>query len=103
VDSKDEVNYQYIYLDAEKRRAATILYKALTLAHKLYKEGEKDAERLQQEMVSLISGEPLNKIDYVSIADRETLEELSTINHTALVSVAVRIGGVRLIDNVLLL
>jgi pantoate--beta-alanine ligase len=54
-------------------------------------------------MVSLISGEPLAKIDYVSIADRETLEELSTINHTALASLAVRVGGVSLTDNILLL
>ena len=92
-----------VYLDTEKRRAATILYKALNLiTHKLYKEGEKDANRLRQEMISLISEEPLAKIDYVSIADRETLEELSTINHSALASLAVRIGGTRLIDNVLL-
>jgi len=52
-------------------------------------------------MVSLINKEPLTKIDYVSIADQETLEGLSTINHTALVSLAVRIGGIRLIDNIL--
>jgi pantoate--beta-alanine ligase len=92
-----------ICLDNEKRQAATILFKALTLAHQLYKEGERDAERLRREMVSLIKKEPLAKIDYVSIADRETLMELSTINHSALASLAVRIGRVRLIDNVLLL
>jgi len=92
-----------IYLDPEKRKAAIILFKALTLAHQLYNEGERGAEHLRQEMVSLINKEPLAKIDYVSIADLETLEELSTINHSALASIAVRIGSIRLIDNVRLL
>jgi pantoate--beta-alanine ligase len=91
-----------IYLTHEERQAATILFKGLTLAHQLFNKGERNAERLRHEMVSLINGEPLVKIDYVSIAERSTLEELSTLDRPALASLAVRIGKTRLIDNILL-
>ena len=91
-----------IYLNLEERQAATVLSKALTLVRQLWEKGEVDAEHLRQEMASLISKEPLAKIDYVSIADAETLEELSQIDGPALASVAVRIGKTRLIDNVVL-
>ena len=91
-----------IYLNHEERQAATILFKVLTLVHQLFNKGERNAERLRHEMVSLINREPLIKIDYVSIAERSTLEELSTIDRPALASLAVRIGKTRLIDNILL-
>lgn len=91
-----------IYLNPEERRAATILFKALTLAQELYNRGERDAEYLRHQMVALINGEPLAKIDYVSIADPDTLEELSAIDRPALASLAVRIGRTRLIDNIVL-
>jgi pantoate--beta-alanine ligase len=50
-------------------------------------------------MTALIQKEPLAQIDYVSIADAETLEELSSIDRQAVASLAVRIGKTRLIDN----
>ena len=53
-------------------------------------------------MIALIQKEPLAKIDYVSIADPETLEEIAKIDRPALVSLAVRIGKTRLIDNITL-
>jgi pantoate--beta-alanine ligase len=53
-------------------------------------------------MTSLISKEPLAKIEYVSIADAETLEDLATIDRPAVASLAVRFGKTRLIDNVIL-
>ena len=91
-----------VYLNPQERQAAAVLYKALTMAQGLWEKGEKNAESLRQEMASLISKEPLAKIDYVSIADAETLEELSQIDRPALVSLAVRIGKTRLIDNIVL-
>jgi pantoate--beta-alanine ligase len=91
-----------VYLNHEERQAATILFKALTLAQNLREKGEMTAETLRQQMTSLISREPLAKIEYVSIADTDTLEELSKIDRPALASLAVRIGKTRLIDNVLL-
>lgn len=90
------------YLSPDERRAALILWKALSLARESWQKGEKNAQRLRQEMTSLIQSEPLAKIDYVSIADPDSLEELAEIERWALVSMAVRIGRTRLIDNITL-
>ena len=88
-----------IYLSPGERQAATILFKALTLARQLSQGGEKDAGKIRRQMTSLIEKEPLAQIAYVSIADAETLEELNLIDRPALASLAVRIGKTRLIDN----
>ena len=90
------------YLNAEQRQAAVVLYQALGLAEQLYSQGEKDAERIRQETIGLIQKQPLGTIDYVSVADTETLDELETISPPALVSLAVRFGKTRLLDNVVL-
>ncbi len=87
------------YLNPEERRAATVLFKALMLARQLREGGEEDAEKTRWRMISLIQEEPLARIDYVSIADAETLEELNSLDRPALASLAVRIGKTRLIDN----
>jgi pantoate--beta-alanine ligase len=91
-----------VYLNPREHQAATVLFKALTLAQNLREKGERNAERIREEMTSLISQEPLAKIEYVSLAGAETLEELSKIDRPALVSLAVRFGKTRLIDNMLL-
>lgn len=91
-----------VYLNSKERQAATVLFKALTLAQRLWSSGEKDAEKIRRQMTALIRREPLAQIDYVSIADAGTLEELDLIDRPAVVSLAVRIGKTRLIDNVLL-
>jgi pantoate--beta-alanine ligase len=91
-----------VYLNTQERQAAAVLFKALTLAQNLWEKGDRNAERIRQEMTSLISKEPLAKIEYVSIADAQTLEELSEIDRPALASLAVRIGKTRLIDNMVL-
>ncbi len=88
-----------IYLSSKERQAATVLFKALTLARELGKGGEKDAEKIRRQMTALIRKEPLARIDYVSIADTETLEELDLLDRPAVASLAVRIGKTRLIDN----
>ncbi len=90
------------YLNPQERQAAVVLYQALSLAQKLYSQGEKDAQHLRQEMIALIQKQPLATIDYVSIANNETLDELDTASPLALVSLAVKIGSTRLIDNVVL-
>lgn len=88
------------YLNPEERKAAVVLYQALTLAQRLYSEGEKDAQIIRQQMTELIQKQPLAHIDYISIADAETLDELDKVKPPALVSMAVKIGKTRLIDNV---
>jgi len=91
-----------VYLSEQERRAAPVLYRSLMLAQELRKNGERSAQRIKDEMAALMRKEPLANVAYVSIADPETLEELDTVKGKALVSLAVRFGGTRLIDNITL-
>ena len=90
------------YLNPEERKAATILYKALSLAIQLKEQGENGTSDIKNKMERLIITEPLVKIEYISIADTQTLEELSSLAPRSLVSMAVRIGKTRLIDNLII-
>jgi len=91
-----------VYLTPEQRKQATALHRSLTLAKDLYTKGERNATKIQQQMTELIQKEPLAVIDYISIASPETLEELETIQGKALVSMVVKFGNTRLLDNVTL-
>ena len=91
-----------VYLNPQERQAALVLWKSLNLARQLWSKGERKAERVRQQMATLIEKEPLARIEYISIAHPETLEELTEIDQPALVSLAVRLGKTRLIDNVTL-
>ena len=90
------------HLTPEQRRAAPVLYRALLLAKELAVKGEWDAGVLRREMEELIKKEPLANIDYVSVADNETLKEIHRLKYPALVSLAVKFGKTRLIDNIVL-
>ncbi|MFN3974269.1 MAG: pantoate--beta-alanine ligase [Dehalococcoidia bacterium] len=91
-----------VYLNPQERQAATVLYRALSLARTLYEDGERNAEVIRERMRSLLQQEPLARIDYISIANAQTLEELERLDRPALVSLAVFIGSTRLIDNITL-
>ena len=91
-----------INLEPEERRAAPVVYRSLCLARSLWEGGAGDAAEVRRQMCALIEQEPEIRVDYVSIADSETLEELDRIDRPALVSLAVRIGSTRLIDNIVL-
>jgi pantoate--beta-alanine ligase len=91
-----------VYLNPQERQAAVVLWRSMNLAQGLWQKGERDAEKIRNEMVALIKKEPLARTDYVSISDPGTLEELSRIKGPALVSMAVYVGKTRLIDNLTL-
>jgi pantoate--beta-alanine ligase len=91
-----------IYMNPEERQSAIVLYRSLMLAQDMYQRGERDAEAIRKEMVRLIKTEELARIDYVSVADPATLDELDMITGKALVSLAAKFGKTRLIDNVVL-
>jgi len=92
-----------VYLSEEERRAAPVLYQALSGAKRLWEGGQHDGEMLRGAVRRVLEREPLvGKIDYVSVADLATLEELDTVTRSAMASVAVWLGKTRLIDNVLL-
>ena len=90
------------YLSPEERDAATILFKALTIAKLSFDSGERSGEVLRFMLDSILAGEPLAEVDYASIADVDTFEELDEVEHSARALLAVKIGNARLIDNFLL-
>lgn len=90
-----------VYLTPEQRAAAPALYRALTDARDAWLAGERSGEALRRIMRARLDAEPLANTDYVSAADPETLEELGDASGGVLLSMAVRIGRARLIDNIL--
>ncbi len=91
-----------VYLGPAERNAATVLFRSLTAAREAYEKGERDASVLRRIMETTIASEPLAKLNYVSCADYDTLEELETVRGKALLSMAVYFGKTRLIDNFVL-
>ena len=91
------------YLTAEQRKAAPVIYQSLARIEDLWRGGLNDAKSLRSAARKLLEEEPLvDEVDYVSVADAETLEEMDQIQVRAMVSVAVRMGRTRLIDNIIL-
>lgn len=90
------------YLSEAERKAATVLFRALSAAKELYEGGERDAERIRGTMKEVLTAEPLAQMQYVSCADYDTLEELGTVTGKTLLSMAVYFGKTRLIDNFVL-
>ena len=89
-------------LSEENRAAAPVLFRALTAAKTAYEAGERSGDQLRQIMQTAITAVPQARIDYVSAADPQTLEELETVADGVLLSTAVFFGKTRLIDNILI-
>jgi pantoate--beta-alanine ligase len=89
------------YLSPNERKAARVLYRALTEAQTAYQQGERQAEHLRAIMTEVINSEPLARLQYISCADPDTLEELQGQVDRALLSMAVYVGNTRLIDNLI--
>jgi pantoate--beta-alanine ligase len=88
-----------VRLTSEQRAAAPVLRRALLAARAAYDAGEREGDALRRAMSSVLEAEPLAVPEYVSCADPETLRELARVGGPALLSMAVRFGAVRLIDN----
>jgi pantoate--beta-alanine ligase len=90
------------YLNPEERKAATVLFHALSAARSAYEAGERNGDALRKLMTDTIHAQPLARLQYVSCADCDTLEELDQVTGKALLSMAVFVGKTRLIDNFVL-
>ncbi len=90
------------YLAPDERQRATVLYQSLTQAANLVAQGETNASRITEAMRRTIQAANPKQIDYVAIADPETLEPVETIRGRTVALLAVRIGKTRLIDNMIL-
>ena len=91
-----------IYLSSAERESAISLYKALLLAQKLIKEGEKDSQKIKEEMEKFIHSFPFTKVQYIEFVDPQTLDPIDNINKPVLCALAVYVGKARLIDNMLI-
>ncbi len=91
------------YLSTEERKKALSLYNSLLLAKNLIEKGEKDPQKIKKEMENKIKEiAPDAKIDYISIVNPETLEDVEKINDNIVIALAVFIGSTRLIDNMII-
>lgn len=90
-----------VYLSAEERKDALVLYQSLNLARGLIKRGIKDANKIIRSVRQLIQSKKTAKIDYVSIVDSHTLKPVKKIIDNCLIALAVWIGKTRLIDNII--
>ena len=90
------------FLEPEDRRRALCLVRGLGAAQRAWEAGERDALRLHEEAARVVEAEPGVAIDYLVVADPESLEPLKGDVDRAAILVAARVGSVRLLDNVLL-
>jgi len=90
------------YLTDEQKKDAALLYTALQKCEKMIRSGITDTKILIDEMRKSIRQIHSAKIEYISIVDAETLQDLEQAKGDVLVALAVQVGGARLIDNILL-
>ena len=88
-----------VRLTSSGRAAAPVVHRALAVGVDLVVRGERSAQIVRSAMAAVLAAEPAADPEYVSVANPDTLAELEVINGTALLSTAVRIDGVRIIDN----
>lgn len=86
------------YLNPEERQAALCLSRAVREGQKVIEKGI-ESEKVLQKMRAVILAEPLARIDYISVVDALTMEDVETVDRSVLVAMAVYIGKTRLIDN----
>jgi pantoate--beta-alanine ligase len=90
-----------VYLSPVERAAAPVIHGALLDARTRWDAGERDAEALRTAVLRRIAAEPLARVDYISVADDETLDEIEgQVGGPALLSTVVCFGPTRLLDNI---
>jgi pantoate--beta-alanine ligase len=90
------------YLNSEERKSALCLKKSMDLAQDRVAKGETRAAAIKKAIEELIGSYPHTQIDYVSLSDPVTLDDVDTLTGETLLALAVRVGKTRLIDNCIL-
>ncbi|MBA3758894.1 MAG: pantoate--beta-alanine ligase, partial [Gemmatimonadales bacterium] len=88
------------YLGADERGRAGVLSRALQAAHQAWRGGETSARGLEARIRQELAKEPSVTVEYISIADPDALAPVDSVDERTVVSLAARIGGTRLIDNI---
>jgi pantoate--beta-alanine ligase len=90
------------YLDPEQRRSATVLSGALQEAHAAFRGGERSAAQIQSRMRAFLAASPDVQVEYIAVAEPESLAPLAEVRENTVVAIAARVGLTRLIDNIVL-
>jgi len=102
-DSGLAISSRNTYLSPDEQAAAGVIHRALTQAKATYKQGERSGGKIADVVRSIVESEPRARLDYVTVADGETLERLEKLDdRPVLIAVAAYIGKTRLIDNTVL-
>jgi pantoate--beta-alanine ligase len=88
------------YLSKEQRRQAPVLYQSLQEARRLINKGERSPGKIMARMRNMIRKQPLAELEYIAVTNTNTLKPLNKIKGEVLISLAVRFGKARLIDNI---
>lgn len=90
-----------IYLSPDERRRAVMLYRSLQAGAEVIRTGETDAKTVRSAMAQVVLQESAITTDYLAVCDPRTLEPVSSVTSRVVLLGAIRLGSVRLIDNVL--
>ncbi len=90
------------YLSVPERRAARVLYRALSAARRDFQSGTRDVDRLLGTMHGIVAAEPLVRLDYAEIVDGMSWERPEAARADSLLVIAAFLGHTRLIDNMVL-
>jgi pantoate--beta-alanine ligase len=91
-----------VYLNKLERKEAVVLYRALDLARRMFKKGNRGSSLIIRKMKKLIEEKKTTKVQYIAIVDLENLKPVNTIKNKTLITMAVWFGRTRLIDNIIL-
>jgi pantoate--beta-alanine ligase len=90
-----------VYLSNEEREKAKYIYAALKHGMELVNKGEKEKEKIVNEVIQFINSRTRGKIDYVELLTFPTLESVDQVDQTVILATAVKFERARLIDNVI--
>ena len=90
-----------VYLNADERMIAPWLSRALRTGKQAIDGGMKDGAAIERSMRKAIEQAPAIHVEYLAVCDPDNLEPLSSVTHRAVILGAIRIGSIRLIDNLL--
>ena len=89
------------YLSDRQKQDAANIYASLKECRRMIDAGVTDVPQIIIRMREILQQVPSIEIEYISIVNAETLQDVQTINGKVLIAAAVKIGPARLIDNIL--
>ena len=92
-----------VYLTPAQRQAAPVLFQALKAGRAAIRTGDRSGARIQRVMRKVVAAEPMARLDYLAVCDPDTLEPLTRVRDRAVLLGAIRIGTIRLLDNLLVM